>query len=172
MRMCACRGTAGFAHVSCLAEQAKLLVEEAEENNLGREVILSDPRFGKFSKCGLCEQEHYGDVRCALGWACWKTYVGRPESEEIRWLALVQVGIGLHDNARYAEALVAFQGFLDYLRRHGAREEDTLCAQTNDANCLWRLGRADEGLRIERHVFSASREISVSYTHLTLPTKA
>ena len=26
MRMCACRGTAGFAHVSCLAEQAKLRV--------------------------------------------------------------------------------------------------------------------------------------------------
>ena len=31
----ACRGTAGFAHVSCLAEQAKILVAEAMENNLG-----------------------------------------------------------------------------------------------------------------------------------------
>jgi hypothetical protein len=29
VRGCACRGTAGFAHVSCLAEQAKLLVAEA-----------------------------------------------------------------------------------------------------------------------------------------------
>ena len=35
MRGCACRGTAGVAHVSCLAEQAKILVAEAEENNLG-----------------------------------------------------------------------------------------------------------------------------------------
>ena len=26
MRGCACRGTAGFAHVSCLAEQAKILI--------------------------------------------------------------------------------------------------------------------------------------------------
>ena len=34
VRGCACRGTAGFAHVSCLAEQAKILVAEAEENNL------------------------------------------------------------------------------------------------------------------------------------------
>ena len=34
VRMCACRGTAGFAHVSCLAEQAKILCAEAEENNL------------------------------------------------------------------------------------------------------------------------------------------
>ena len=28
VRMCACRGTAGFAHVSCLVEQAKILVAE------------------------------------------------------------------------------------------------------------------------------------------------
>ena len=30
-------GTAGFVHLSCLAEQAKILVAEAEENNLGNE---------------------------------------------------------------------------------------------------------------------------------------
>ena len=42
VRMCACgdrdgvaSGTTGIAHVSCLAEQAKILVTEAEENNLG-----------------------------------------------------------------------------------------------------------------------------------------
>ena len=32
VRMCACNGTAGYAHVSCLAEQAKILVAEGEEN--------------------------------------------------------------------------------------------------------------------------------------------
>ena len=30
VRGCSCRGTAGFAHVSCLAEQAKILYAEAE----------------------------------------------------------------------------------------------------------------------------------------------
>ena len=35
VRMCACHTTAGFVHVSCLAEEAKILVDEAEENNLG-----------------------------------------------------------------------------------------------------------------------------------------
>ena len=30
VRGCACRGTAGFAHVSCLAEQAKILVAEGD----------------------------------------------------------------------------------------------------------------------------------------------
>ena len=34
VRMCACRGTAGFVHVSCLAEQAKILlaVRQARAN--------------------------------------------------------------------------------------------------------------------------------------------
>ena len=31
MRGCECRGTEGFAHLSCLAEQAKILIEDAEE---------------------------------------------------------------------------------------------------------------------------------------------
>ena len=35
VRGCACRGTSGVAHVSCLVEQAKILIAEAEENNLG-----------------------------------------------------------------------------------------------------------------------------------------
>ena len=39
MRGCACRGTAGFVHVSCLVEQAKILVAEAEENNLGNKML-------------------------------------------------------------------------------------------------------------------------------------
>ena len=34
VRGCACRGTSGVAHVSCLAEQAKILVAEGEDNNL------------------------------------------------------------------------------------------------------------------------------------------
>ena len=38
VRGCSCRGTAGFAHVSCLAEQAKILFAEAEENNLDLKV--------------------------------------------------------------------------------------------------------------------------------------
>ena len=83
MRMCSCRGTSGFAHVSCLAEQAKILVAEAEEKNLALGASSADvDRFnvswGKWSHCALCEQEYYGVARSALGWACWKTYLTKP----------------------------------------------------------------------------------------------
>ena len=54
MRVCSCRGTAGFAHVSCLAEQAKILRDEAEENKLGLKVL--NERWRRWHTCSLCEQ--------------------------------------------------------------------------------------------------------------------
>jgi hypothetical protein len=66
VRGCSCRGTAGFAHVSCLAEQAKILMNEAEENNLGAKVL--NARFRRWVACSLCEQDYHGIVRCALGY--------------------------------------------------------------------------------------------------------
>ena len=50
----------GVAHVSCLARQAKILYAEAEENNLGYEVL--DERWLRWSDCSLCEQKYYGVV--------------------------------------------------------------------------------------------------------------
>ena len=54
MRGCACRGTAGFRHVSCLVEQAKILVAEAMENNLGYKALCE--RWTRWHTCSLCEQ--------------------------------------------------------------------------------------------------------------------
>ena len=82
VRGCACRGTAGFAHVSCLAEQAKILFAEAEENNLDGDV--KNPRFARWYTCSLCEQKYHGVVRCALGMGVLEDDVGRPETDEAR----------------------------------------------------------------------------------------
>ena len=68
VRGCSCRGASGFAHVSCLARQAKILREEAEENNLDARV--KNKRWERWYSCGLCKQEYHGVVYCALGWAC------------------------------------------------------------------------------------------------------
>ena len=70
MRGCACRGTAGVAHVSCLAEQAKILVAEAEENNLP-----PHGKWARWSSCNLCKQNYHGVVLCAL--ASWPMNVRR-----------------------------------------------------------------------------------------------
>ena len=71
VRGCSCRGTAGFC-TSCLAEQAKILFAEAEENNLAAKA--KNERWERWHKCSLCGQDYHSVVFCALGWASWKTY--------------------------------------------------------------------------------------------------
>ena len=149
MRGCSCRGTAGFAHVSCLAEQAKILVAEAEENNWAPE-----PRWARWRACSLCEQRYHGVVAGALGWACWKTYVGRPETDEARRDAMNVLGLGLTDAKRHEDALVVEKATLAMMRRLGASDTNFLGMQGNLAGTYNCLGRLEDASRIEKLVFS------------------
>ena len=152
MRGCACRGTSGFVHVSCLAEQAKILVAEAEENNLDDKVF--DERWARWYRCSLCEQWHHGFVACALGWACWKTYLGRPETDTTRCLAMSVLGAGLQDAEHNEDALSVQEAELSMLRRLGASEHQILVVQTNLATTYDQLGRSEEALSMRREVYS------------------
>ena len=154
VRGCSCRGTAGFAHVSCLAEQAKILCAEAEENNLDGKV--KDARFNRWHTCSLCEQEYHGVVHCALGWACWKTYVGRPEMDWCQRAAMTQLGNGLSAADQHEDALSVYEADLAMTRRLGAHEEDVLVVQTNLANSYHRLGQLDRALQLEGDVYHGS----------------
>ncbi len=147
VRGCACRGTAGLAHVSCLAEQAKILVAEAEENH------LDDTQWHRWYKCSLCEQDYHGVVSCALGWACWKTYLGRPEDDWVRRSAMSVLGNGLSDARHHEDALTVREAKLATLRRIGASEENILTAQSSLANTYQDLGRSEEALPLRRDVY-------------------
>ena len=147
VRMCSCRGTAGFVHVSCLAEQAKILVAEAEENN-------KVSQWHRWHTCGLCEQQYHGIVRCALGWACWKAYVGRPETDWARRLAMENLGSGLSAAGHHEDALSVKEAVLSTERRLGAPEGNLLVAQNNLATTYATLGRLDEALRMRQDVYS------------------
>jgi len=163
VRGCACRGTAGFAHVSCLAEQAKILVAECVENNLPAEAM--QPRWDRWDNCGLCEQRYHGVVACALGWACWKTYVGRPETDFARIGAMSVLGTGLslvRDERlgagrlvdHHEKALSVKEAELSMLRRVGAPAHSILVAQGNLAQCYSVLGRKEEALPMFEAVYS------------------
>ena len=151
VRGCSCRGTAGFAHVSCLAEQAKILFAEAEENNLGNKVRFE--RWTRWDKCSLCEQHYHGVVACALGWACWKTFVGRPEKDQIRRMATTVLGNGLQYARQHEDALSVREAELSMLRRIGGSQHAVLIVQGNIANSYNALGRSEETLRIKRDVY-------------------
>ena len=151
VRGCSCRGTAGFAHLSCLARQAQVAVERGG----GR-------RFDRWYSCGLCEQDYHGVVRCALGWACWKTYLVRPEANLLRREAMKQLGNGLYfaclDWRQWKwhgeEALSVEEANLRMLRRVGAPEGDILVAQGKLARTYRMLDRSEEALRVVRDAYS------------------
>ena len=157
MRMCACRGTAGFAHVSCLAEQAKILFAEAEENNLDDKVM--NERWARWHTCSLCEQDYHGVVLCALSWACWKTYVGRAERDQARGMAMTELGAGLDSADHDADALSVKEARFSMLRRLGAPEENVLVAQSNLASTYRSLGRLEDCLRMQGNVYSGTLKL-------------
>ena len=152
VRGCSCRGTAGFVHVSCLAEQAKILVAEAEENNLAFEDFFE--RFERWHKCGLCEQRHHGVAGCALGWACWKTYLGRPETDMPRQLAVNELSNGLM-LANYLEDALSIQEIeLSMMRRLGKAEGSLLAVRSNIATTYAKVGRLEQALQLRKDVYS------------------
>ena len=152
VRGCSCPGTAGFAHLSCLAEQAKILMDEAEENNLGAEVL--NARLERWYRCSLCEQTYHGAVACALAWACWKTYLGRPETDLVRGWAMNILGNGLHDAGQFEDSLSVKEAELSMAQRFGDSESNMLITQGNLANAYAILGRQEEALRMRRKVYS------------------
>ena len=93
---------------------------------------------------------HDGAVECALGWACWKTYLGRPETEKARRFAMTELGNGLCSAKQYEDALLVDEARLSLLQRIGASENSMLVAQSNLANTYAALGRHKEAYIIRR----------------------
>ena len=144
------RGTAGFAHVSCLAEQAKILVAEAERT-------IWTPRRKMRGGCGgpgsLCEQDYHGVVKCALGWACWKTLPGPAGTDQVHGMAMNQLGNGLYEAGHYADALSVQEADLSMKRHLGALEVKLLASQTNLARTYHMLGRLEEASSMWRDIY-------------------
>ncbi len=166
VRGCACgdresvaSGNTGIAHVSCLVRQAKILMDEGEENKLDWKA--QNERWNRWHTCNLCEREYHGVVRCALGWGCWKTYVGRPDTEEVRRTAdgamrgdpLKRQAMGLLGNAlgnagRYEEAISVLEKKLATDQRLGADPRRNLVTKQSIA-CWHQSNEADAELMVE-----------------------
>ena len=140
--------------MSCLAEQAKILCDEVEETNLDYEA--KSKRWARWRECSLCEQNYHGHVRCALGWACWKAYVGRPEADGDRYrcTAMSALGSGLQDANHHEDSLAVWEAQLPMLRRIGAPVEHILVAQGNLGNAHQMLGRPEDALVLQQLVYS------------------
>ena len=153
---CACRGGLSFAHVSCLARQAQVEVERDAQ------------RWKRWHTCRQCEQEYHGVVKHALGWACWKTYVDRPEADEARLDAMTLLGCGLSVAGRDEDALVVGDAQLSMSRRVGVSEASMLITQSNLAITYKLLGRNEDALQMQRDVYSGRLRLYGEEHEMTL----
>ena len=141
-------------------------MDEAEENNLGLKAL--NERWPRWFSCSLCEQDYHGVVRCALGWACWKTYVGRPEADEIRRLAMNVLGSGLSKANHHADALFVKETEFAMERRLGAPVEQLLVVQNNLAGTYQMLGRHEEAICARKDVYSGRLKLNGEEHPMTL----
>ena len=138
-----------------LGGAGEVLYAEALENNLDGKA--KQARWDRWDTCSLCKQHHHGVVLCALGWACWKTYLGRPEGDWDRIDAMMELGNGLDATTYHKDALTALtvrEADLAMRRRLGGTEEDILDAQSNLATAYARLERLEEAMLLRRDVYS------------------
>ena len=144
--------------MSCLAEQAKILWTEVEGTNLDWKV--KNEKWRRWDTCSMCKQGYHGVVEHALSWACWKTYVGRPEADEARGWAMGLLGNGLQGAHCYTDAAILYEAMLSMLRRVGAPEASILNVQENLAVTYGTLGREEEALRMQRDIYSGRLKIN------------
>jgi hypothetical protein len=135
-------------------ELSSFVVSVCKENNLADKAF--NARFRRWHECSLCEQKYHGTVRCALGWACWKTNLGRPETDEVRGMAMSVLGNGLAEAEHWLDTLSVQEAELSMKRRLGASEEDTLVVRNNLSNTYDALGRHEDALRMMRDVYSGT----------------
>ena len=93
-------------------------------------------------------------MACALGWACWKTYVGRPEWDEARGDAMTWLANGLASAGHMEDALSVREADLSVLRRLGGSPHNMLIVQGNIANTYDALGRHQDSMRMTQEVYS------------------
>ena len=157
VRGCSCRGGAGFAHVSCLTQGAQVAVQRDGKKG-----------WVRWYTCGLCKQQYYGVVKCALGWACWKTYVDQPEADWARRSAMEVLGNGLSYANHHEDALSVREAELAMERRLDAPEESILATQSNLANTYQKLGRLEEAMPLRREVYSGRLRLNGAEDEETL----
>ena len=102
---------------------------------------------------GTAEALSRPQVQVALGWACWKTYLGRQEEHgEVRCMAMGALGTALI-SSRPDEALPVCQTNLALMRRYFPHSQEAIInAQGNLGNLLMKLGRLDESLALKRDI--------------------
>ena len=94
-------------------------------------------------------------------------YVGRPETDQVRGMAMNLLGLGLSEAGHNEDALSVQQADLATLRRIGATEPSLLDVQCNLAITYEALGRFEAALRLKQDVYSGRLRLNGEEHRLT-----
>ena len=124
--------------------------------------ISSSVTFGLTARMNACWYRSFSvnswscpSACCALGTA----YVGRPETDQVRGMAMSMLGNGLQLSKQHEDALSVYKAELSMRRRVGSSEYNILVVQGNLAHNYAKLGRLDEALLLKRDVYSATLKL-------------
>ena len=146
---CACRGSAGHAHLSCLVAAA--------QHNLKAD---ADPRHLTWQECPTCKQNYTGPIRVRMARTRWGLCRGRPEGDIDRGDALEHLAISLQSEGEYAEARPLLEARLAGLRRsHGDDAEHTLHSMINLASMRVDMGKPAAALALLEEALPACRRV-------------
>ena len=109
---CACRGSAGYAHLSCLIAAAR--------HKEGSFQACHDA----WTTCPACKQQYHGPMELGMAQTRWNDCHDRPEDDEERLSALGALAATLRHTGRGRAALPLRRDLLATLRRISGDEPD------------------------------------------------
>ena len=122
-----------------------------------RTINQENEAWARWYTCSLCEQDYHGVVSCALGWACWKTYLGRPE-DRLGWWRWARLGTVYPPQDKTRTRLSVYAGRVGYdaapwrIRRQPHSSCRAILRHVS------RLGHLEKALNMERDVYSRTGE--------------
>ena len=146
---CACRGSAGLAHLPCL-------------------VAAAATRVDLWTTCPTCKQEFTGEMDVGLARARWETVRERPADDAERLFVANNLAVTLKESAGdNAGALSLMEEVLAVRRRTlGDEHADTLGSLTNLALQLNEMGRHTTALPLAREAVDiARRTLGAEHEH-------
>lgn len=162
VRGCACRGdSAGFAHLSCLAQQALGIMQARIPGDLGANLYefaypLVGPAIDGWHMCQICKSPHTTDIATALGWTCFRLCIimGRPEEDGIRCMALTLLSNSLQKEGTYQEALPMIEALLATVRRAWPDNTNELIqTSANLANVYGECDKIEEAAALYKDLY-------------------
>ena len=162
LRNCACRGDAGWAHVTCLAEFAASKVTEAQQK---QDFVnwLGLVNVGPFwEHCILCKTPYMQNVGAAMAEAFVKQYAHLPDTNQLRFLSLYALAKSRFDVNDHDGGVELYNRLLKMCNFMTSKGIDVRCSKSNVLSMMGTEFMVKQQFDDALPIFEQIREIVVA----------